>query len=106
MRPGSWSVQTNAGRARLKGKVAVVTGASRGAGRGIAAALGEEGATVYVTGRSTRQRSSEPLPEASSRRQSWSPPVAGRASPVDHTDDEAVAVLFDRIRDEQGRLTS
>ena len=40
--------------ARLQGKVAVVTGASRGAGRGIAAVLGEEGALVYVTGRSER----------------------------------------------------
>jgi len=38
----------------LAGKVAVVTGASRGAGRAIAAVLGERGATVYVTGRSTR----------------------------------------------------
>ncbi|HWI51647.1 MAG TPA: SDR family NAD(P)-dependent oxidoreductase, partial [Symbiobacteriaceae bacterium] len=40
---------------RLAGKVALVTGASRGAGRGIAAVLGEAGATVYVTGRSSKQ---------------------------------------------------
>ena len=49
---------------RLKGKVAVVTGASRGAGRGIALVLGEEGATVYVTGRSIRGASTRPdLPD-------------------------------------------
>ena len=41
---------------RLKGRVAVVTGASRGAGRGIAIELGAAGATVYVTGRSTREQ--------------------------------------------------
>jgi NAD(P)-dependent dehydrogenase (short-subunit alcohol dehydrogenase family) len=47
----------------LKGKIAVVTGASRGAGRGIALALGEAGATVYVTGRSVRgEASTENLP--------------------------------------------
>ena len=45
---------------RLKGKIAVVTGASRGAGRGIALVLGEEGATVYVTGRSVRGASMRP----------------------------------------------
>ena len=44
---------------RLEGKVALVAGASRGAGRGIAVELGAAGATVYVTGRSTRERRSE-----------------------------------------------
>src|SRR5258708_26685396 len=43
----------------LAGKVALVAGATRGAGRGIAVALGAAGATVYVTGRTTRQRQSE-----------------------------------------------
>ena len=47
----------------LRGRVAVVTGASRGAGRGIACVLGQSGATVYVTGRSTREHASaEGLP--------------------------------------------
>ena len=46
----------------LKGKVAVVTGASRGAGRGIALVLGEAGATVYITGRSVRGSTTEDLP--------------------------------------------
>ena len=43
----------------LAGKVALVSGATRGGGRGIAVALGEAGATVYATGRSTRERRSE-----------------------------------------------
>lgn len=44
---------------QLQGQVALVTGSSRGAGRGIALALGEAGATVYVTGRSTREQSTQ-----------------------------------------------
>jgi len=47
---------------RLKGKIAVVTGASRNAGRGIALVLGEEGATVYATGRSIRGEPTTDLP--------------------------------------------
>jgi NAD(P)-dependent dehydrogenase (short-subunit alcohol dehydrogenase family) len=55
--------------ARLEGKVAVVTGASRGAGRGIALVLGEAGATVYVTGRSVRgAQTADDLPVGKSRR--------------------------------------
>ena len=51
----SWKLEPNA----LRGRVAVVAGATRGAGRGIAAALGEAGATVICTGRSTRAARSE-----------------------------------------------
>jgi NAD(P)-dependent dehydrogenase (short-subunit alcohol dehydrogenase family) len=89
----------------LSGKVAVVTGASRGVGRGIAVALGAHGATVYVTGRTVTPRSG-PLPgtigetAAEVNRRGGT----GVAVDVDHADDHQVAVLFDQIRCEQGRL--
>ncbi|WCT75173.1 SDR family NAD(P)-dependent oxidoreductase [Sphingomonas naphthae] len=89
----------------LDGKVAVVTGASRGIGKGIALVLGEQGATVYVTGRTVEQ-GSYPLPgtvgetaEEVTRRGGM-----GISVGLDHADDEAVAALFDRVRAEQGRL--
>jgi NAD(P)-dependent dehydrogenase (short-subunit alcohol dehydrogenase family) len=89
----------------LTGKVALVTGASRGIGKGIAAALGAEGATVYVTGR-TVTAGSNALPgtvsetaEAVDRRGG-----TGVAVHVDHADDDQVAALFDQIQREQGRL--
>ncbi|MFI5507818.1 SDR family NAD(P)-dependent oxidoreductase [Mycobacterium sp. NPDC051804] len=77
--------------------IAVVTGASRGAGAGIAHALGSHGCTVYVTGR-TRSGidSTAGLVNASGGQ--------GIAVQVDHGDDEQVRVLFERISDEQGRL--
>jgi NAD(P)-dependent dehydrogenase (short-subunit alcohol dehydrogenase family) len=89
----------------LTGKVAVVTGASRGIGKGIALALGSEGATVYVTGR-TVTPGSHPLPGTVSE---TAEAINGRggkgvAVQVDHADDEQVAALFDRVRDEVGRL--
>jgi NAD(P)-dependent dehydrogenase (short-subunit alcohol dehydrogenase family) len=92
---------------RLKGKVALVTGASRGGGKGIALVLGEEGATVYVTGRSVRGEPTtldrpgtidDTAEELSARG------GTGLAVRCDHTDDAQVAALFKRIRDEQGRL--
>ncbi|XVQ09437.1 SDR family NAD(P)-dependent oxidoreductase [Spirillospora sp. CA-255316] len=89
----------------LTGKVAVVTGASRGIGKGIALALGAEGATVYVTGR-TVAPGSHPLPgtvgetaEEVGRRGG-----EGVAVQVDHADDEQVAQLFARVERERGRL--
>ena len=91
---------------RLAGKVAIVTGASRGGGRGIALVLGEEGATVYVTGRSVRDQSTtEPhltideTAEMVTARGGVGIPVR-----VDHTVDEQVEALFARVNEEQGRL--
>jgi len=91
----------------LKAKVAVVTGASRGAGRGIALALGECGATVYVTGRSVSgQPTTDNMPgtidetaEAVTARGG-----VGVAARCDHTIDADVEALFERLNVEQGRL--
>jgi len=91
----------------LKGKVALVAGATRGAGRGIAVELGAAGATVYVTGRSTRhQRSEVNRPEtieetAEHMRQAGG---EGIAVQVDHLDPAQVQALVARIEREQGRL--
>jgi len=90
----------------LGNRVAVVTGASRGVGKGIALALGEAGATVYVTGRSDGGGTTEGLPgtvrdtaEAVTQR-------GGRGIAVrcDHTADVEVELLFARVKQEQGRL--
>jgi NAD(P)-dependent dehydrogenase (short-subunit alcohol dehydrogenase family) len=93
---------------RLKGKIAIVTGASRGAGRGIALALGDEGATVYVTGRSVRGDSTRPdLPGATlddTAEMVTARGGMGIAVRCDHTADEQVKALFERVRQEQGRL--
>jgi NAD(P)-dependent dehydrogenase (short-subunit alcohol dehydrogenase family) len=91
----------------LRGIVAVVTGASRGAGRGIAAVLGQAGATVYVTGRSVvgvpsgphREGTIDETAEAVDARGGTGIPVR-----CDHTDEAAVRALFARVRREQGRL--
>jgi NAD(P)-dependent dehydrogenase (short-subunit alcohol dehydrogenase family) len=92
---------------RLSGNVAVVTGASRGAGRGIAKVLGEEGATVYLTGRTTRAAASPTgRPETIEETADMVRDRGGEAIPVrcDHTDDAQVRSLFDRVRSERGRL--
>ncbi|OZM70618.1 oxidoreductase [Amycolatopsis antarctica] len=88
------------------GTVAVVTGAARGIGRGIALVLGEAGATVYLTDRESRRRRYSELPGTV---EDTAEQVTGRggngiAVVVDHTDDEAVAALFRRIADEHGGL--
>lgn len=91
----------------LEGKIALVTGASRGAGLGIALVLGGEGATVYVTGRSTRGAAAVPqFPHAVEDTADEVSAAGGHGIAVacDHTDDEQVRALFARIRDEQGRL--
>jgi NAD(P)-dependent dehydrogenase (short-subunit alcohol dehydrogenase family) len=88
-----------------KARVALVTGASRGAGRGIALALGATGATVYVTGRSVRdgdgglpgtvQATADDVTRAGGR---------GVAMCCDHADDEQVAALFAQLCEREGRL--
>ncbi|MCX5435159.1 SDR family oxidoreductase [Streptomyces sp. NBC_00569] len=95
------------GSARLDGKVALVAGATRGAGRGIAVELGAAGATVYVTGRTTRARRSEyDRPETIEDTADLVTAAGGRgiAVPTDHLDPAQVKALVDRIATEQGRL--
>jgi NAD(P)-dependent dehydrogenase (short-subunit alcohol dehydrogenase family) len=91
----------------LEGKVALVAGATRGAGRGIAVALGAAGATVYVTGRTTRERRSEMnRPETIDETAELVTAAGGRgiAVQVDHLVREQVRALVERIDREQGRL--
>lgn len=91
----------------LGGKVALVAGGTRGAGRGIAVELGAAGATVYVTGRTTRTRTSE-----YGRRETIEETAAlvteaggeGIAARVDHLVPQEVEALVARIRTERGRL--
>ncbi|NEE18868.1 SDR family oxidoreductase [Streptomyces sp. SID7499] len=93
--------------ASLRDKVALVAGATRGAGRGIAVELGAAGATVYVTGRSTRARRSEyDRPETIEDTADLVTAAGGNgiAVPTDHLDRAQVKALVDRIADEQGRL--
>lgn len=86
-------------------RVAVVTGASRGAGRGIAEALGATGATVYVTGR-TKVEGDAPLPGTVESTAAAVTAAGGQGIPVycDHADDAMVAELFARVQRDHGRL--
>jgi NAD(P)-dependent dehydrogenase (short-subunit alcohol dehydrogenase family) len=91
----------------LAGKIALVAGATRGAGRGIAVALGEAGATVYATGRSTRERRSEvDRPETIEETAELVTAAGGEgiAVAVDHLEPEQVRALVERIDADQGRL--
>jgi NAD(P)-dependent dehydrogenase (short-subunit alcohol dehydrogenase family) len=102
----------------LKGRVAVVTGASRGAGRGIAVELGAAGATVYVTGRSTREQPAATygqllalsglagLPGSIDETAEEVTRMGGQGIAVrcDHTQEAEVAQLFAQVRQEQCRL--
>ena len=91
----------------LRGKIALVTGASRGVGRGIAHELGAAGATVYVTGRSVSDNATpEDLGGNVNSTAALVTQSGGVGIPVrcDHTDDGDVEALFERIRDDQGRL--
>lgn len=91
----------------LHGKIALVAGATRGAGRGIAVELGAAGATVYVTGRSTRkQRSEYDRPETIEETAELVTKAGGKgiAVKVDHLNPEQVHSLVRRIEQEQGRL--
>ncbi|MEV0588343.1 SDR family oxidoreductase [Nonomuraea sp. NPDC050310] len=91
----------------LDGKVALVAGATRGAGRGIATELGAAGATVYVTGRSTRAARSEyNRPETIEETADLVTRAGGTgiAVPMDHLDPAQTRALVERIDREQGRL--
>jgi len=91
----------------LHGKIALVAGATRGAGRGIAMELGAAGATVYVTGRTTRAARSEyNRPETIEETAELVTKAGGRgiAVQVDHLIPEQVQALVSQIEDEQGRL--
>src|SRR5688572_5481435 len=91
----------------LAGKVALVAGATRGAGRGIAVQLGAAGATVYVTGRSSgSERSEMNRPETIEETAALVNAAGGRgiAVRVDHLVPDEVRALVERTRDEQGAL--
>ncbi len=93
----------------LRGRIAVVAGATRGAGRGIAAALGEAGATVICTGRSSRRGrggSDYDRPETIEETAELVDALGGRgiAHRVDHLDTEQVGALADKLRVDQGRI--
>ena len=86
-------------------RVVVVTGASRGAGKGIAIALGGSGATVYVTGRTSREGEAA-LPGTVYATAEAVSAAGGVGVPVlcDHADDDQVQALFDQVKAEHGRL--
>jgi NAD(P)-dependent dehydrogenase (short-subunit alcohol dehydrogenase family) len=90
----------------LKNKIAVVAGATRGAGRGIACMLGEAGATVYCTGRSIRGHPAGQRPENIEETAEMVTAHGGSGIPVqvDHTVPEQVKALFERVRAEQNGL--
>jgi NAD(P)-dependent dehydrogenase (short-subunit alcohol dehydrogenase family) len=91
----------------LESKVALVAGATRGAGCGIAVELGAAGATVYCTGRTTRTQASElNRPETIEETAELVQRAGGRgtAVQVDHLEPAQVQALVARIEREQGRL--
>src|SRR5690554_578474 len=89
----------------LQGKVAVVTGASRGVGRGFALGLAEAGATVYITGRSLHSASGQwPGTLAKTADEVTAAGGVGIPLALDHRDDAQVDAAFERILAEQGRI--
>lgn len=92
---------------KLEGKIAVVAGATRGAGRGIACSLGEAGATVYCTGRSIRGKpATGTRPETIEETAEMVGDRGGVGIPaqVDHTIEHQVREFFNRVRTEHGRV--
>src|SRR5438477_9753380 len=106
-KPASRPARPTVERQPLAGAIAVVAGATRGTGRGIARALGEAGATVYCTGRSIRGQ-----PATAGRAETIEETAElvtaaggdGIAVRVDHTVPDEVRALVDRIRSERGGL--
>ncbi len=91
----------------LRGQVALVAGASRGVGKGIALGLGEARATVYVTGRTTEEgKGAVPLPGTIHQTAAEVEQLGGRGVAVrcDHSNDSEVRAVFARIAQELGRL--
>jgi dehydrogenase/reductase SDR family member 1 len=91
----------------LAGKVAIVTGASRGVGKGIALGLGEAGATVYVTGRTIKEgQSSSGWPGTIGQTAAEVTQLGGHgiAVPCDQRDEQAIAQLVQRVLSEQDQL--
>jgi len=86
----------------LQGKIAVVTGASRGIGKGIAIALGEQGCTVYVSARSAGGGGDRTVDETARLVKE----AGGEGRPIrcDHGDDAQIEAIFDQVREEAGHL--
>jgi dehydrogenase/reductase SDR family member 1 len=92
---------------KLSGKVALVTGASRGIGKGIAESLGAEGATVYITGRTVDEKNPTiPLAGTIHATAEAATQAGGRGIAIacDHRDDEQVKAVFERIIQNEGKL--
>lgn len=88
----------------LEGQVALVTGASRGIGKGIAIELAVAGAKVYFTGRTTSEDAQRPGTVARTEQEIKDAGGQGIGIVCDHHNDEQVAAVFERIRKEEGRL--